>query len=116
MKNNKLTRQRRARKTRLKIAELVVKRLVVHKSNSHIYAQIVDENGAKILAQVSSLTKSLGLNNGGNLEAAKLIGKEIAIKAKAVGVTQIAFDRSGFHYHGRIKALAESAREHGLVF
>jgi large subunit ribosomal protein L18 len=116
MKNIKLARIRRAKKTRLKISELKAKRLVVFKSNTHIYAQIIDETGTKVLAQTSSLVKELKLSNGGNIEAAKVIGKQIAEKAKQAGITQVAFDRSGFHYHGRIKALAETAREHGLVF
>lgn len=114
--NNKESRQRRARKTRLKIAELGVKRLVVYKSNSHIYAQVIDESGDKVLAHASTLTKELAVKNGGNVEAAKLIGKQIAEKAKAAGISEVAFDRSGFRYHGRVKALADSARENGLVF
>lgn len=116
--NKKEARLRRARKTRLKIAELSVKRLVVYKSNSHIYAQVIDESGVKVLAQASTLTKELAsqVTNGGNVEAAKLVGKHIAEIAKAAGVTEVAFDRSGFRYHGRVKALAETAREHGLVF
>ncbi len=116
--NKKEARIRRARKTRLKIAELGVKRLVVYKSNSHIYAQIIDETGSKVLAHASTLCKDIASNikNGGNIEAAKLVGKKIAEVAKNASVSTVAFDRSGFRYHGRIKALAESAREHGLVF
>jgi large subunit ribosomal protein L18 len=116
--NKKDARQRRARSTRLKIAELGVKRLVVYKSNSHIYAQVIDEDGAVVLAQASTLSKELAdsVKNGGNVEAAKLVGKNIAEKAKVAGVTKVAFDRSGFRYHGRVKALADSARENGLVF
>lgn len=114
--NNKEARLRRARKTRLKIAELGVKRLVVYKSNCHIYAQVIDETGDKVLAHASTVMKDIQVANGGNVEAAKIVGKQIAQKAKAVGVTTVAFDRSGFHFHGRVKALAESARENGLVF
>ncbi|MDQ5922101.1 MAG: large subunit ribosomal protein [Pseudomonadota bacterium] len=114
--NSKEARLRRARKTRLKIAELGVKRLVVYKSNSHIYAQVIDETGDKVLAHASTMTKEHKVSNGGNIEAAKLVGKQIAEKAKAAGVTNVAFDRSGFRFHGRVKALAESARENGLVF
>jgi large subunit ribosomal protein L18 len=112
----KESRLRRARKTRLRIAQMEAKRLVVYKTNLHIYAQVINEDGNKVLAQVSTLTKSLGISNGSNIAAAKIIGSEIAKKAKTAGVTEVAFDRSGFKYHGRIKALADSARENGLVF
>ncbi|RTL10551.1 MAG: 50S ribosomal protein L18 [Neisseriaceae bacterium] len=116
--SNKLSRIRRARKTRLKIAELGVKRLVVYKSNCHIYAQIIDESGAKVLVSASTAEKALSgaVKNGGNVEAAKLVGKAIAEKATAAGIKEIAFDRSGFRFHGRIKAVADAARENGLVF
>ena len=116
--NNKESRLRRARKTRLKIAELGINRLVVFKSNNHIYAQVIDSSAAKVLASVSTLAKDVAaqVKNGGNIDAAKLIGKMIAERALSSGVKEVAFDRSGFKYHGRIKALAESAREHGLVF
>ncbi len=116
--SNKLSRIRRARKTRLKIAELGVRRLVVFKSNCHIYAQIIDETGTKVLVSASTAEKALGdsLKNGGNVEAAKLVGKSIATKATAVGIKEIAFDRSGFRFQGRIEALATAARENGLVF
>lgn len=116
--NKKESRVRRTRKTRLKIAELGVKRLVVYKSNCHIYAQLIDETGHKVLAAVSSLSKDLVATkiNGSNVSGAKVVGKTIAEKATAAGVKEVAFDRSGFKYHGRIKAVAESAREHGLVF
>jgi len=112
------SRLRRARKTRLRIASLNAKRLVVFKSNCHIYAQVIDEAGAKVLAQASTKSKELAsqVKNGGNVEAAKLVGKKIAEVAVAAGVKEVAFDRSGFAYHGRVKALAESARENGLVF
>lgn len=116
--NKKESRIRRSRKTRLKIAELGIKRLVVYKSNCHIYAQIIDETGSKVLASASTLSKEIAstIKNGGNADAAKIVGKAIAEKATAIGVKEIAFDRSGFYYHGRVKALADSAREHGLVF
>lgn len=116
--NKRESRIRRARKTRLKMAELGVKRLVVYKSNSHIYAQIIDESGSKVLAQASTVSKDIAslVKNGGNVEAAKIVGKEIAVRATTAGVSNVAFDRSGFRYHGRVKALAETARENGLVF
>lgn len=111
-------RQRRARKTRAKIAEQRATRLSIHRSNSHIYAQIIDANGDKVLASASTLEPEVrkALKNGGNVEAAALVGKRIAEKAKKAGIETVAFDRSGFKYHGRIKALAEAARENGLVF
>lgn len=116
--DKKEARLRRARKTRAKIAELKVARLSVHRSNCHIYAQIIDETGSKVLASASTLEVEVrkDVSNGGNTEAAALVGQRIAEKAKAAGIEKVAFDRSGFHYHGRVKALAEAAREHGLVF
>lgn len=111
-------RLRRARKTRAKIAELKVTRLSVHRTNTHIYAQIIAEGGDKVLASASTVEKEVRneIKNGGNIAAAVLIGKRIAEKAKAAGITQVAFDRSGFRYHGRVKALADAARESGLTF
>ena len=116
--NAKEARQRRARKTRAKIAELKVARLLVNRTNLHIYAQIIDATGSKVLVVVSTLDKVVReeIKNGGNTAAASLIGKKIAEKAKAAGVETVAFDRSGFKYHGRVKALAEAAREGGLKF
>jgi large subunit ribosomal protein L18 len=116
--NNLNPRLRRARKTRAKIAAMSVTRLCVHRSNSHIYAQIIAETGDKVLASASTLEADVRkkLKNGGNIDAAVLIGKRIAEKAKAAGVTTVAFDRSGYQYHGRIKALADAARENGLSF
>ena len=116
--NNVNNRLRRARKTRAKIAELKVTRLCVHRSNGHIYAQIIAETGDKVLASASTLEAEVrkSLANGGNVAAAAVIGKRIAEKAKKAGVTTVAFDRSGYKYHGRIKALAEAARENGLSF
>jgi large subunit ribosomal protein L18 len=90
----------------------------VHRSNGHIYAQIIAETGDKVLASASTLEAEVrkSLANGGNVAAAAVIGKRIAEKAKAAGITTVAFDRSGYKYHGRIKALAEAARENGLSF
>jgi large subunit ribosomal protein L18 len=116
--NNVNSRLRRARKTRAKIAELKVTRLSVHRTNTHIYAQIIAETGDKVLASASTLEAEVRKNvkNGGNVDAAAVVGKRIAEKAKAAGITTVAFDRSGYKYHGRIKALAEAARENGLSF
>ena len=116
--DKKQSRLRRSRKTRAKIAELNAVRLMVHRSNCHIYAQIIDASGGKVLASASTLEPEVrkDLPNGGNKDAAALVGKRIAEKAKAAGVETVAFDRSGFHYHGRVKALAEAARENGLKF
>ena len=116
--DKKIRRIRRARKTRAKIAELGVARLCVHRSNCHIYAQIIDATGAKVMCSASTQEAELRgqVKNGGNSEAAKLVGQRIAEKAKAAGIEQVAFDRSGFIYHGRVKALAEAARENGLRF
>ena len=116
--NPKQARQRRARKTRAKIAELKVARLLVNRTNLHIYAQIIDATGGNVLVSASTVDKAVRaeLKNGGNMAAASLIGKTIAEKAKAAGVETVAFDRSGFKYHGRVKALAEAAREGGLKF
>jgi len=116
--NNVNSRLRRARKTRAKIAELKVTRLTVHRTNTHIYAQIIAETGDKVLASASTVEAEVrkSVKNGGNVDAAAVIGKRIAEKAKAAGITTVAFDRSGYKYHGRIKALAEAARENGLSF
>jgi large subunit ribosomal protein L18 len=118
MVNKNDARVRRARKTRARIAEQKVNRLAVHRTNLHIYAQVISSCGGKVLASASSaeaeLRKELG--NGGNAAAAAAVGKRVAEKAKAAGITEVAFDRSGYQYHGRVKALAEAAREHGLKF
>lgn len=116
--SNVETRQRRARKTRAKIAELKATRLCIHRTNTHIYAQIIAETGDKVLASASTVEKEVrkDIKNGGNIAAAVIIGKRIAEKAKAAGITTVAFDRSGFRYHGRVKALADAARESGLTF
>ena len=116
--NNINSRLRRARKTRAKIAELKVTRLTVHRTNTHIYAQIIGESGDVVLASASTVEAEVrkDVKNGGNVAAAALIGKRIAEKAIQAGVTQVAFDRSGYKYHGRIQALADAARENGLTF
>jgi len=116
--DKKSARLRRARKTRAKIAELKVVRLCVNRTNSHIYAQIIDATGSIVLASASSVEPDVrkDMANGGNAAAAVAIGKRIAEKAKGLGIESVAFDRSGFNYHGRVKALADAAREHGLKF
>jgi large subunit ribosomal protein L18 len=112
-----VSRQKRARRGRAKIRELKVMRLSVHRTPRHIYAQVFDPQ-SRVIAVASTVQDDVvaGLKGTGNVEAAKAVGKAIAERAKAKGVTQVAFDRSGFKYHGRVKALAESAREHGLEF
>jgi large subunit ribosomal protein L18 len=112
------SRLRRARQVRLKIRELRVLRLTVHRSNSHIYAQVIDASGAKVLASASTLEPEVrkSIKVGGNAAAAAAVGKRIAEKAKQLGIEAVAFDRAGYRYHGRVKALAEAAREHGLKF
>lgn len=116
--NKKEARLRRACKTRARIAEQKVSRLAVFRSNCHIYAQIISECGSRVLATASTVELSVKsqVANGGNTEAAKLVGKLIAERATAAGVDSVAFDRSGFMYHGRVKALADAARENGLKF
>ena len=118
MINKKQARLRRARKTRLKIAELKSVRLSVHRTNLHIYAQVFSSCGSKVLVSASTLEPEIrkDLANGGNVGAATVIGKLIAERAKKAGIEQVAFDRGGFQYHGRVKALAEAAREAGLKF
>ncbi len=114
--DKKTARLRRGRRTRLKIRELGVVRLCVHRTPRHIYAQLFDASGARVLACVSTVEAGLRgeLRSTGNIEAAKAVGTAIAEKAKALGVEKVAFDRSGFKYHGRVKALADAARENGL--
>jgi large subunit ribosomal protein L18 len=116
--NKKDARVRRARKTRARIAEQRANRLVVSRSNCHIYAQIVAPSGDKILTSASTLEGDVrkDLKNGGNKAAAAIVGRRIAEKAKTLGIDAVAFDRSGFKYHGRVKALADAAREGGLKF
>ena len=116
--NKKPARLRRARQTRLRIAEQRAVRLAVHRTNSHIYAQLIAAEGDRILASASTLEADVrkDVKNGGNAAAAAAVGKRIAERAKQLGVEKVAFDRSGFKYHGRVKALAEAAREAGLSF
>lgn len=118
MKDKKQVRLRRARKLRAKINRLGQTRLTVHRTSQHIYAQVIDETGGKVLAASSTLDAALKkeIKNTSNCEAASLVGKRVAELAKDAGVEEVAFDRSGFRYHGRIKALAEAAREAGLKF
>jgi len=115
--DKKQTRLRRATRSRAKIRELKALRLCVHRTPRHIYAQIFDVD-SKVLACASTLEKSVreGLKGTGNADAAAAVGRAIAEKAKAAGITRVAFDRSGFRYHGRVKALAEAARANGLEF
>ena len=116
--DKKQNRLRRARKGRAKIHELAVSRLSVHRTPRHIYAQIIAPDGGTVVASASTLEKDVrkGMKSGGNVEAATIVGARIAEKAKAAGIDTVAFDRSGFRYHGRVKALAEAAREAGLKF
>lgn len=116
--DKKQARVRRARKTRAKIAELKIARLAVHRTNCHIYAQIFSGCGTQVLAAASTAEAGVRqqMANGGNVSAATAVGKLIAERAKAKGIEEVAFDRSGFRYHGRVKALAEAAREGGLKF
>lgn len=116
--NKKDSRLRRARRSRAKIRELGVARLTVHRTPRHIYAQVIGPDGGTVVAAASTLQKDLRatVDGTGNIAAAAVVGRAIAEKAKAAGVTRVAFDRSGFQYHGRVKALAEAARESGLEF
>ena len=121
MMTKKEQRLRRARQTRIRIASQGVARLTVNRTNLHIYATVISEDGAKVLASASTaeaeMRKALGAaGKGGNTAAAQQIGKRIAERAKAAGVEKVAFDRAGFAFHGRVKALAEAAREAGLQF
>lgn len=116
MSDKKQSRLRRARRARAKIRELNVNRLSVHRTPRHIYAQVIAEDGGRVLASASTLDKDLRQGKTGNSDAAKVVGALIAERAKAAGVSKVAFDRSGFKYHGRIKALADAAREAGLEF
>jgi large subunit ribosomal protein L18 len=111
-------RIRRARQTRLRIQQVGAVRLTVHRTNTHIYAQITSPSGDKVFASASTLEKEVRgqLKHGGNKKAAELIGQRIAQKAKAKGIEAVAFDRAGYRYHGRIKALADAARAGGLKF
>lgn len=116
MSIKKESRQRRAKKTRFKLRSSGKTRLTIHRTPRHIYAQIIGPEGDKVLASASTLDKEVRSGVTGNVEAAGKIGTLIAERAKAAGVSKVAFDRSGFKYHGRIKALADAAREAGLEF
>jgi len=118
MKTKKTSRIRRAKSTRMKIRELGAERLCVNRTPKHIYAQVISADGSKVLAAASTLDADVksAVKNTGNVDAATAVGKAIAEKSKAAGVESVAFDRSGFKYHGRIKALADAARESGLKF
>ena len=125
MLNKKEQRLRRSRQTRARIAKQDVARLTVFRSNLHIYASVISDDGARVLASASTaeadVRKDLAAGSkvagkGGNVAAAAIVGKRIAEKAKAAGVEKVAFDRAGFRYHGRVKALADAAREAGLQF
>ena len=116
--DKKQSRMRRAVATRRKIAELRVHRLSVHRTNTHIYASIISPEGDRVLVSASTVETEVRkeLAVGSNVAEASLVGKRVAEKAKAAGIETVAFDRSGFRYHGRVKALAEAAREAGLKF
>ncbi|HEX6318449.1 MAG TPA: 50S ribosomal protein L18 [Burkholderiales bacterium] len=118
MSDKKLSRVRRARQTRIRIRENGAVRLTVHRTNGHIYAQITSPAGDKVLASASSLEKDVRsqLKHGSTRKAAEVVGQRIAQKAKQAGIESVAFDRSGYRYHGRVKALAEAARSGGLKF
>ncbi|QQD20462.1 50S ribosomal protein L18 [Venatoribacter cucullus] len=116
MNEKKKARLRRAAKTRVNIREKATVRLCVHRTPRHIYAQIISANGATVLATASTVEADLRTEATGNVNAATKVGQLIAERAKAAGVTKVAFDRSGFKYHGRVKALADAARENGLEF
>ena len=116
--DKKQSRIRRSRRARAKIASLGVDRLCVHRTPRHTYAQVISGETGKVIVAASTLSADVrkAVKYPGNVEAATTVGKLIAEKAKAAGIESVAFDRSGFKYHGRVKALADSAREHGLKF
>jgi large subunit ribosomal protein L18 len=118
MKSKKDSRLRRAKRNRAKISELGSHRLTVHRTPRHIYAQVIAPDGCTVIASASTVQKAVksDVKYTGNVDAASAVGKSIAEKSKSAGVTRVAFDRSGFKYHGRIKALADAARENGLEF
>ena len=118
MNDKKSARLRRSAQTRRKIEQLRVARLSVHRTNSHIYAQVFSADGTQVVAAASTVDKDLRteLANGGNTSAAAVVGKRVAEKALKAGIDTVAFDRSGFRYHGRVKAVADAAREAGLKF
>lgn len=118
MKSKKDSRLRRAKRSRAKIAELGSHRLTVHRTPRHIYAQVIAPDGSTVVASASTLQNDVkgDVKYSGNADAAAVVGKAIAERSKSAGITAVAFDRSGFKYHGRIKALADAARENGLEF
>ncbi len=118
MISKKANRLRRAKRTRAKISELGAHRLTIHRTPRHIYAQVITPDGGTVVAAASTVQKAISgdAKYTGNVDAASLVGKAIAEQSKSAGVTSVAFDRSGFRYHGRVKALAEAAREGGLEF
>ena len=116
MKDKKQSRLRRARRSRVKIRELGEVRLSIHRTPRHIYAQVIAPEGDKVLASASTLDETLRSGKTGNAEAARAVGELVAKRAKDAGIERVAFDRSGFKYHGRVKALADAAREAGLEF
>ena len=118
MNSKKQSRIRRAKRSRMKIRELGAHRLCIHRTPRHIYAQVISPEGDKVLASASTLDADVksAVKSTGNIDAATAVGKLIAEKSKAAGVNSVAFDRSGFKYHGRVKALADAAREGGLEF
>lgn len=118
MHQRKISRLRRARKTREQIKRMNMARLSVFRSPRHIYAQVINDETGRVLANASTVDAKIrtAVKSGGNIEAATIVGKAIAENARAAGITRVAFDRSGFKYHGRVKALADAARENGLEF
>lgn len=116
MSDKKIARLRRARRARVKMREMGVNRLSVHRSSQHIYAQIISPAGDTVLASASTVDKALRSEATSNVAAAAAVGKMIAERAKDAGIESVAFDRSGYKYHGRVKALADAAREAGLQF
>lgn len=118
MHKRKIARLRRARRTREQIKRMSMLRLSIFRSPRHIYAQIINDETGRVLANASTLDPKIrtAVKSGGNIEAASIVGKAIADNAKSAGINRVAFDRSGFKYHGRVKALAEAARENGLEF
>ena len=116
MIDKKVSRQRRAKRARMRIREQGVTRLCVNRTPRHIYAQIIAGDGDSVVASASTLEKDLRSGSTGNIDAASVVGKLVAERAVAAGVTSVAFDRNGFKYHGRVKALADAAREAGLEF
>ena len=110
------SRLRRARRARSRMRDLGVNRLSIHRTPRHIYAQVIATAGDKVLASASTLDSDLRSSKTGNIDAAAAVGKLVAERAKAAGIEQVAFDRGGYKYHGRVKALADAARESGLEF